>query len=572
MTHRLLLGLVAVLIVSGCTAPPPASRVGQSPSARASDAPKTLTIAVSGEPVNLVIGLGVGGTSVGGSNEIGLAVHQWLAIYDDRGAILPMLAAELPSRERGTWVVRPDGTMQTTVRLRSGVTWHDGTPMQAQDVVLGWRIASDPEVPNSKTVLLRQIDQIDTRDPLTLVIEWKSPYPFAGELAEEELVPLPVHLLGAAYEAEPREQFLQLPYWTRGFVGVGPYAVSEWEPGSHIMLTAYDGYYRGKPKIDRIVVRFILDPNTAMANLLSGAVDAVLPGTVELGQANLVKREWEAMGRKPSFFFMAETWRHVFVQFRNPRPRELLDVRVRRGLLHAIDRAAIVETVLEGHAPIAHSSIPPDDPKWEWVQDAVIRYEYDTRQALQLLSQAGWSPGSDGEMADRTGERVTLSISTTQSAQGQQMMTIVGNYWRTLGFNVELSTLNPAESRDRRLRASFPGFWLAGRSVSWDGQLRRVYGPECPTEANRWSGTSLGCYQNQEMDRIIDRIAVEIDRGEQRRLWRELARIQSEELPVLPLFFNVVVSLFRDGITGVRGFTKPNTKATWNAAEWDLAT
>jgi hypothetical protein len=74
------------------------------------------------------------------------------------------------------------------------------------------------------------------------------------------------------------------------------------------------------------------------------------------------------------------------------------------------------------------------------------------------------------------------------------------------------------------------------------------------------------------MDRIIDRIAVEIDRGEQRRLWRDLIRIQSDELPALPLFFNVVSSLYREGVTGVRGFSKPNTRATWNVAEWDLAT
>jgi peptide/nickel transport system substrate-binding protein len=348
--------------------------------------------------------------------------------------------------------------------------------------------------------------------------------------------------------------------------------VTEWEPGSHILLTAYDGYFRGKPKINRIVVRFIGDPNTAVANLLSGSVDAVMPGTVELAQGSLVRKEWEAAGRKPSFFLMAETWRHVFVQFRDPRLRELLDVRVRRGLLHAVDRGAIVETVLEGQAPISYASIPPDDPKWEWVQDTLVRYEYDPRQAQQLLGQAGWSQGSDGEVLDRTGERVTVPLSTTQSSQGQQMITILGNYWKALGLNVELSTLTRAESRDRKLRASFPGLWLSGRSVSWDGQLRRVYGQECPTESNRWSGTSLGCYQNSEMDHIIGRIAVEIDRGEQRRLWRDLARIQSEELPVLPLYFNVVVSLFRDGVTGVRGFTKPNTKATWNIVEWDVAT
>jgi peptide/nickel transport system substrate-binding protein len=572
LNYSLIAVLLVATILSGCSASPPTARTDSPTSQRTGEGSKSLTIAVSGEPVNLVLGLGGGGTSIGGSNEIGLAVHQWLAVYDDRGEILPMLAAELPSRENGTWLIRPDGTMQTTYRLRSGVTWHDGTPLEATDLVFGWTVAKDPEVPTSKTVLLRQIERIDTPDSLTLVMEWRSTYPFAAELADADMVPLPVHLLSGPYETETRDQFLEMPYWTRSFVGVGPYAVAEWEPGSHILLTAYDGYYRGKAKISRMVVRFIQDPNTAMANLLSGAVDAVMPGTLELAQSTLVKAQWEAAGRKPSLYLMAETWRHIFVQFRSPRPAEILDVRVRRGMLHAIDRSAILETILEGQAPISHASIPPDDPKWEWVQDVATRYDYDPRLAQQLLSQAGWSQASNGEVVDRNGERVTVPFSTTQSSQGQQMLTIIGDYWKALGLNVEISTLRPAEARDLRLRASFPGFWLAGRSVSWDGQLRRVYGGECPMEAARWAGSSLGCYQNAEMDRIIDRIAVEIDRGEQRRLWRDLIRIQSEDLPALPLFFNVVTSLFREGVTGVRGFSKPNTRATWNASEWDVST
>jgi ABC-type transport system substrate-binding protein len=163
-----------------------------------------------------------------------------------------------------------------------------------------------------------------------------------------------------------------------------------------------------------------------------------------------------------------------------------------------------------------------------------------------------------------------LPLSTTASAQGEQTITIVGDQWKTIGLDVELSTLGATQARDLRLRASFPGFWLAGYDISWDGQLRRVSGRDCPTEASRWVGGSLGCYQNAEMDGIIDRIAVETDRGEQRRLWRDLVRIQSEDLPVLPLFFSVFVTLFRDGVTGVRGPSKPSTRATWNAAEWDL--
>lgn len=569
MKRFLLAVALATMVITTCASPSPAPSTSERP--RETSGSKTLTLAVAGEPTNLALPLSQQNRSIGASNEIGLAVHQWLAVYDERGAARPMLAAELPSRDRGTWVIRPDGTMQTTYRLRPGVTWHDGAPLSARDFVFGWTVGMDPDIPSTASIAMQQLEFMDAPDALTLVIEWRKTYPFASELVEAAAAPLPTHLLVASYGTESKEQFIQLPYWTRSFVGVGAFELSTWEPGSHMILKAYDRFYGGRARLDRLVVRFIGDPNTAMANLLSGAVDGVTSGTIELAQAALVTKEWEAAGRKPAVFLSAVNWRHLFAQFRNPRYPELLDVRVRQGLLHAIDRQAVVDTVLEGRAPISYASIPPDDPKWSWIEDVVVRYDYDPRRAQQLLAEAGWQRSGEGGVANRAGERVVLGLSTTASAQGEQTITIVGDQWKTIGLGVELSTLSPTQARDLRLRASFPGFWLAGYDISWDGQLRRVSGSACPTEATRWVGGSLGCYQNAEMDRIIDGLAVEIDRAEQRLLWRELARIQSEELPVLPLFFSVFVTLFRDGVTGVRGPSKPSTRATWNAAEWDIA-
>lgn len=567
---RFLLAVVLVpMTLSACASPSPAPSTSERPAE--TSGPKTLTLAVAGEPANLALSLSQGNRSIGASNEIGLAVHQWLAVYDEQGAVRPMLAAELPSRDRGTWVIRPDGTMQTTYRLRPGVTWHDGAPLRATDFVFARAVAMDPDIPGTTSLAMRQIESMDAPEDLTLIIEWRNTYPFASELVESSAAPLPSHLLAASYGTLSIEQFLQLPYWTRSFTGVGPFELAEWEPGSHMVLKAYDRFYSGRAHLDRLVVRFIGDPNTAMANLLSGAVDGVTSGTIEIAQAALVTKEWETAGRKPAVFLSAVNWRHLFAQFRNPRHPELLDVRVRRGLLHAIDRQAVVDTVLEGRAPISYASIPPDDPKWSWIEDVVVRYDYDPRRAQQLLSEAGWLRIGDTSVVNHAGERVALGLSTTASAQGEQTITIVGDQWKAIGLSVELSTLGATQARDLRVRASFPGFWLAGFDISWDGQLRRVSGRECPTEASRWVGSSLGCYQNAEMDRIIDGLAVEIDRAEQRLLWRELARLQSEELPVLPLFFSVFVTLFRDGVTGVRGPSKPTTRATWNTAEWDLA-
>lgn len=131
-------------------------------------------------------------------------------------------------------------------------------------------------------------------------------------------------------------------------------------------------------------------------------------------------------------------------------------------------------------------------------------------------------------------------------------------------------TVPRAHYNDLKYRASFPGFLYAGISIEEENLLSRVNGKKCPREEDRWVGSSLGCYQNAENDRIIDALNTALDPAEQRLLWRSLMKLQSEDVPVLPMYFNLEMILFRDGVTGLRGQSEPKTGATWNVAEWDV--
>jgi ABC-type transport system substrate-binding protein len=96
------------------------------------------------------------------------------------------------------------------------------------------------------------------------------------------------------------------------------------------------------------------------------------------------------------------------------------------------------------------------------------------------------------------------------------------------------------------------------------------HGTHCPSEANRFTGFNSGCYSNPENDRVADALKTEIDPAQQIQGWRALVKLQSEDVPVVPMFFLVVVTVFREGVTGVKGDTKPRAPATWNVAEWDV--
>ena len=531
--------------------------------------PKTLTIAVENEPKALAAGFGDPSADKASGN-LRLALSQRLATYDDRGELLPMLAVELPSQERGTWLLRPDGTMQTTYHLQRGVTWHDGVPFTSADIAIGWRIMADKEIGLSQSAITRLIANVETPDEATVIIDWSAAYPFANALVSDDIGPLPAHILGPAYE-QAKGRLIEHPYLSHEFVGLGPYRLQEWERGSHLVLRAYDAFYKGRAKIDTLIVRFVPSPPTAVANLLAGVVDGVLPRTLDFSQAMFVKDEWARGGKQPVSLAQPTHWRQVYVQFRDPKPAELLDVRVRRGALHALDRQGLVDTLLAGQSSVSDTIIPADDAKWDWVKDTITRYPYDQRRALELFGQVGWTRTPGGSLVNGSGERVTFSLWTTQGAQYEQEAAIMGDNWKSIGVAVEPLVQTQAQNADKKFVASFPSFNPSQIPIKQDQILGRVYGPNCATEENRWNGSNRGCSQIPALDPVNDALQTAIDPTRVHELFSNFNRILTEELPVLPLYFSVQVVLFREGVTGVKGDTRPSGSETWNVAEWDLA-
>jgi peptide/nickel transport system substrate-binding protein len=425
-------------------------------------------------------------------------------------------------------------------------------------------------VPTSQRRVSSQIAAIETPDDLTMVIHWKGSYPFANVITEDDLGPFPSHLMGPLYEND-LERFIQTPLWTREFVGLGPFKVSEWASGSHMVLTANESFWAGRPKLDRLIIRYMEDDSAAVANLLAGSVDGDIAETIQFGQAMFVNREWEAAGRKATMTVQPTKWRFLFVQFREPNPRALLDVRVRQGLLHALDRQALLDALVDGRTVISDSMIPPTDPKYPWVRDVVAQYPYDVRRAEELLAEAGWRRNADRTLVDAAGQRVSIPARTQPGDTNGQELSIIADNWRAVGANVEEERLTTPQVRDLHYLTSFPGAIAAQIPLNFNNLMARVNGAQCPVEETRWAGSSWGCYQNVEMDEAIRGLQRSIDTTDQQRHWRDLVRIQSTDLPVLPLYFNVTVVIFREGVLGVKGHTVPKTSSTWNSYEWDIA-
>jgi peptide/nickel transport system substrate-binding protein len=562
-----LLVILALLAGACSTASETTRSIQSTPVEQKAPRVKTLTFAEEVEPQLILTRMG---------NRIPQALrdmaHQHLSIYNDQGEIVPQLAVELPSRNAGTWVIRPDGTMQTTYRIHRNVTWHDGTPLTARDFVFGWTVAMDSDLPIESRITAREIAGITTPDDYTLVIEWPKLYATANIIMHDDLGPLPVHLLKSIYETD-KSQFTNSAFWNREFVGVGPYRLVHWEPGSHVNLEAYDGFYAGRAKIDRITLRFISSDDTRTAYYLAGEVD--FGGVLTNEQKRQVQDEWERAGLKPTVIANPlGNSRHIWVQQRNPSDPALMDVRVRRGLLHALDRQALADALWVGEVSPAADIIlfPPDDRRWEWTKDVAARYPYDLRRAEELFAQAGLQRGPDGGFLNAAGSRLVIHQMINPSTRNEQEMLIAADMWKTFGLQTEHMVLSRAQENDRQITSTFPGLYHTSLPrFNPDNYETRFHSAACPTQANGWAGQNHGCYRSPGLDRMIEGLKAAVEPDEQRPLYRSLVALTTEELPVLPLFFSSGgYTLIRPGITGAKGTPRPEGFITWNIAEWDV--
>jgi len=260
--HRaaLLLSAAALTLVAACA---PASE-GQDPRSNGQSPPirKTLRLGSAREPIAGIAVFAGGGEALQRHTWI---FHAGLTAYDADYNLQPRLASKVPSLADGDWIVLPDGGMELTWKLRPNLKWHDGTPLSAEDFVLGIEIARDPALPVVASGGIALVKEAVAMDAVTLVVRWSAPYFGANVGTPAEFPAVPHHIVGDLYRQGDKDAVVNNPYWATEFVGLGPYKLREWALGSYTEGLAFDDYVLGRPKIDRVVVRYFGGDVTTIA-------------------------------------------------------------------------------------------------------------------------------------------------------------------------------------------------------------------------------------------------------------------------------------------------------------------
>ena len=533
-----IVALLVLIAVVGCG--PAARTPGSSASQPAQQAPlqdtRPLNIVLRVEPFDI--------TDSGSSrNNIGRALFGANLVHFDRNeAPYGVLAEAVPQLNTDSWRLLPDGKMETVFRLRSGLTWHDGSPFTAHDLVFGrrvnlarveWGLAINASPEDNLT------EEITAADDRTVVFRWKQPY---FDAATPSLRPVPRHILGPILDQGIPDALGSHAHWTTEHVGAGPYRMMRWEPGAYIDAMAFPGYALGKSKIERVRLTWSGDPNATLARLLAGDADVALDQAIQFEQAATLRREWTARNGGSVVLTPSQT-RQLQAQHRAEfaNPAIVLDARFRRATAHALDRQALADALLQGEGEAAETIAPRRVSYHDEIERAVPKYPYDLRQSEQIMAGLGFTKGADG-MYVGPGGRLTPEILGIAEGQEGQETTIIVDYLRRAGLDTQLRLVPSALiNNSDEMKATFPALRTNYASANRSLGAERLLASRAASPENRWGGTNKTGWNHPEHDRIYDTWTKSLDRDERTRAIVQIVRIQNEELPYIPLYFNTEI-------------------------------
>lgn len=571
MAHLRGLSVVAGLVLALGACAPGAQETGGGPGALAQGggAHRTLVIGLNVEPTTVA---SRPPTTTGSTPDAPVLIFNgWLVVTDGHNVPRPQLAEKLPDLNSADWQVFSDGTMETTYRLKAGTSWHDGTPLTAQDFAFGFKVWTwkDMAVPTDLPIKLMQA--VTAPDERTVVIKWSQPYPDAGAIGTTRygsLPPMPRHLLEARFNRGDVQSFLNDPWWTNDFVGSGPYQLERWEPGSFIQGSGFAGFVDGPPKINQIKMVFFGDPNTAVASLLAGDTHLIGEGSIGFEQGNLLKKQWEVAGAGVVLLTPNKT-RFIQIQFKPDyvNPKAILDHRVRRAFLEATDRAALSAGILDGQVAVADTLAGPMEEYFSQLDRVGTKYPFNLQNAAGLMGDAGFRRGADGFYADPSGQRLSLELRAFSVDPGPREAAVLADQWKQFGANINIHVIAAAEAQNLESVSAYSAFRIeqtgfAGVAVG------KLLSSSIATAANRWAGVNRGGWSNPGYDRFMNAFTTSLDRSERNQAVVQGFKIMSDELPVLPLYYLPLASAYASTLHGpTSGFT---SDTAWdNVAQWE---
>lgn len=345
----------------------------------------------------------------------------WLTKWDEQNRPYPELATQVPTQANGG--VSKDG-MTIIYHLRRGVRWSDGAPFNADDVVFSTRVVFNPATnEGARQGWVQTIRRVDEPDKYTIVYHLKKPHSAFVEalFASGGVNPciLPKHLL-AKYPNINNAPYNSLP------IGIGPFKYLRWDRAQDVILVANPLYWRGLPRLKKIIYKIIPDQDTVLSQLQAKELDLwnEVPGSY---LARIQALPGFSVIRQASYTFL-------HLDFNTQRP-ELRDRVVREALRLAIDRRALRDKLGRGVGILSEVATPPTSP---YAVTSIPMVPFDIARANALLDQDGWVRGPDG-IRQKNGLRLSLDVATSSGHRElDERLELIRSWWKQIGVEISI--------------------------------------------------------------------------------------------------------------------------------------
>jgi peptide/nickel transport system substrate-binding protein len=425
------------------------------------------------------------------------------------------------------WSISEDG-LEYTFNLREGVSFHDGSPLDAEAVVFSFERMIDEDHPHHTgtfplSFYFSAVEAVEAVDDMTVKFTLNEPFaPFLSNLA----YPAGLIVSKAAVE-EHGEDFDRNPS------GTGAFRFVEWQSNTRVVVERNEDYWDGAAQLEAVIFRPITDANTRVASMLSGEIDVM----VEVPPDNVA-----TFADGSEFEVHEQAGPHLWFLILNAKEGPFTDVRVRQAVNYAVNKESLVTDVLQGTATVAAGPTPPAF-NWAYNED-LDPYPYDPERARELLAEAGIDEGTELTFYVTEGgsgmlDPVSMGTAIQADLQAVGLDVNIETYeWNTFLSEVNAGLEGKADMAEMAWMTNDPDTlpYLALRTEAW------------PEEG----GFNSGYYSNPEVDEILAEARTSTDQEERAELYKQMQEIVYEDAPWL-----FVANWKQNAVTAanVEGFT-----------------
>jgi peptide/nickel transport system substrate-binding protein len=496
--------------------------------------------------------------------------YEPLASFDPEGNLFAVLAAEVPSVQNGG--VSKDGR-SVTWKLKKGVTWHDGKPFTAADVVFNWEFVKDPKTAARTIGAYTDIEKIDVLDSHTVRLVFKKPVPFwANAFCGVNGMIIPKHLFEPYLGEKSREAPNNLKP-----VGTGAFKFVDFKPGDIVRGEINQSYHiPNRPFFDSIEMKGGGDAvSAARAVMQTGEYDYAWNMQVE----DEILKRFEQGGRGKADIVTTGNIEHIQCNQTDPwtevdgerssvkaKHPFLTDPAVRQALSMLVDRASVQEQIYGRTALTTANFLNAPAP----FVSKNNRWEFNVDKANQILEAAGWKKGADGIRA-KDGKKLKMVYQTSINAPRQKTQQIVKQACAKAGIEIEIKSVTASVffSSDPANLDTYPHFatdlqmYTVTETVPDPQDFMLQFTPwEIASKENKWQGRNITRWQSEEYGKLHKTAEAEVDPVKRAALFIQMNDMVIKNVVVIPV-------AWRPRVSAVSNKLKL-TQSGWDSDFWQL--